>query len=263
MAQRNSLHLGRSLNDAMTTALKSSLRRLLSRCGLRLIKSTHPGARYVDHVPGSPLDYLILSQFPELRGRSFLQIGAHDGVRNDPLYRWIGNHDWTGTLVEPMPDFARQLRTLYAGRPQINVLECAIAAHAGSTVLYRIDPQLQELPDWAAGVATLDRNRALEATRALGLEPRHRVSQPVQTITMPELLRRFPPPGPAIVAIDTEGHDILLATALLDAGCRPTLLHFEHACAPAADWWTLLRYLHDLGYDSVTHGADTTAYRHK
>ncbi len=260
MAQRHSVHLDRTLIRTMSF-LKTTLLRLLSHRGLRLLKATHPGLRYVDQVPGTPLDYLILSRFPELGGIRFLQIGAHDGIRNDPLYRWIGDHGWSGIMVEPMPDFARKLRTLYSGQPQIEVLERAIAAESGSTTLYRINPQLQGLPDWAAGVATLDFDRAREATAALGLTSQELVSQPVETITAADLLRRFPAPGPDIVAIDTEGHDLFLARALLDAGCRPTLLHFEHACAPAGDWWTFLRHLHDLGYDCVTHGADTTAYR--
>lgn len=241
--------------------MKAFLRRCLSAVGLRVMRTNHPAARYVDHMPGSPLDFLILSHFPALHGLRFLQIGGHDGVRNDPIHRWIRDCGWTGCVVEPMPDFADRLRKLHAQRPGIRVLECAIADNPGSTLLYRIDSPGTDLPEWAEGVATLDRARAVEAAQALGLSADALVTQSVTSITMAELLSRFRSPGPDIVVIDTEGYDIRLASALLDQGCRPTLLHFEHACAPASDWWPLLQRLHGLGYDVAIHGADTTAYR--
>lgn len=243
-------------------SFKSVVQRGLASAGLRLVRAHHPGARYLDRVPGSPFDFLLLWLFPDPRGLRFLQIGAHDGIRNDPLYRWIGDARWTGCLVEPMPDYAERLRRLYSDNPRIEVLECAIAAESGSMQLYRVDPNATGLPDWAPGVATLDASRAAAAAKDLGLSEDRLVALTVRTLAMTELLQRFPPGGPAIVVIDTEGHDLQLAGALLDAGCRPVLLHFEHACAPDDERWAFVRRLHALGYETMTHGPDTTACRH-
>lgn len=242
-------------------SFKTAVQRGLASADLRLVRANHPGARYLDRVPGSPLDFLIHWLFPDPRGLRFLQIGAHDGVRNDPLYRWIGDAQWTGCLVEPMPDYAARLRRLYADNPRIEVLECAIAAGSGSMQLYRLDPNATGLPDWAPGVATLDAARAAAAAKDLDLAEDCLVAITVRTLAMSELLRRFPSGGPAIVAIDTEGHDLQLASALFDTGCHPALLHFEHACATDEDRWAFMRRLHALGYETMTHGPDTTAYR--
>ncbi len=239
--------------------MKKIIQRLFRAAGLQLIRSNHPGARYLNYVPGSPFDTVILRIFPDLHGVSFLQIGANDGMRNDPLYRWIRDCAWTGCLVEPMPDFATKLRSLHAARPHLQIVEAAVALQPGESLLYRIDPTLQNLPVWANGLATLDRARALEAARSLGLDENALVTQSISLITPPDLLQRAA--HPSIVVIDTEGLDIQLASALLDAGCQPKVLHFEHACVPAAEWWSFLARLRNLGYEFITSGPDTTAFK--
>lgn len=243
--------------------IKPLLRRTLAAAGLKVIQTNHPAARYVDRVPASPLDFLILWLFPVLRGRTFLQIGAHDGVRNDPVYRWILDFGWRGTLVEPLPDFAAVLRQLHAKRTGINVVEAAIAIEPSiaPVTLYRVDPNLPGLPSWAQGLATLDPERMRQAARDLGLTPAAFLSVPVKTIDPITLLTGLKPGSPDIVVIDTEGYDIKLARALLQAGCSPTILHFEHACCTPEDRFALVRELADSGYETMSFNADTTAFR--
>lgn len=243
--------------------IKSLLRRTLAAAGLKVIRTNHPAARYVDRVPASPLDFLILWLFPEPRGRTFLQIGAHDGIRNDPIYRWIVDHGWRGTLVEPMPDFAATLRRLHAKRSGVRVVEAAITVDRNATpvLLYRVDPTLPGLPPWAQGLATLDPARMHQAARDLGISPEAFLRVPVITMDPAALLAGLESPVPDIIVIDTEGYDILLARALLQAGCSPTILHFEHACCTAEERFTLVRELAIAGYETVSFGADTTAFR--
>lgn len=243
--------------------IKPLLRRTLAAAGLKVIRTNHPAARYVDRVPASPLDFLILWLFPDPQHRTCLQIGAHDGVRNDPVYRWIVDCGWRGTLVEPLPDFAAALRRLHAGRTGIRVVEAAITIERGAApvTLYRIDPTLPGLPSWAQGLATLDPERMRQAARDLGLTPEAFLRVPVKTIDPAALLAGLESGPPDIVVIDTEGYDIRLVRALLLAGCNPTLLHFEHACCTPEDRFALLRELTDSGYETVSFGADTTAFR--
>jgi hypothetical protein len=33
----------------------------------------------------------------------FIQIGANDGIKNDPVHAFIKKYYWTGILVEPIP----------------------------------------------------------------------------------------------------------------------------------------------------------------
>ncbi len=239
--------------------MKRLIQRFLRSCGLNVIRSNHPGARYVDHVPGTLLDHVLLQVFRDLRGVTFLQIGANDGVRNDPLYHWIRDCAWSGCMVEPMPDFAARLRELHQQRPQIQIVEAAVAITPGDPRLYRIDPARQNLPSWASGLATLDHARAVEAARSLGLGPDALVAQSIPLITPRDLLQHAV--DPSVIVIDTEGLDIQLAGALLDEGCTPRVLHFEHACVAPTEWWAFLNRLRQLGYEFGTWGPDTTAFR--
>jgi methyltransferase, FkbM family len=241
-------------------SLKNLFRQALARARLRLVRDRHPGARYLDRVPGKPLDFLIHWLFPDLHGLRILQIGANDGVRNDPLYPWIRDYRWSGCLVEPMPDFAARLRQLHDQSPGIEIVEAAVGINGGSAVLHYIDPSLTGLPTWASGLATLDPNRARDAAVSLGLSPANVLTRSVAMITVQELLARFDPTEPQLVAIDTEGFDIKLATVLLEAGCRPRILHFEHACVSASERWAFVQHLHALDYETVSFGGDTTAF---
>lgn len=273
MARCHPIRLDRALNiigaihpfprQSVFRMIKPLLRRILSAAGLKVIRTNHPAARYVDHVPTSPLDFLILWLHPDPRHLTFLQIGAHDGIRNDPIYRWIVECGWRGTLVEPMPDFAATLRRLHAGRTDVCVVEAAITVDRNATPLplYRVDPSLPGLPPWAQGLTTLDPERMRQAARDLDISPESFLRVPVTTMDPAALLAGLVSPSPDIVVIDTEGYDIRLARALLQAGCRPTILHFEHACCTPEDRFALLRELTDSGYETVSFGADTTAFR--
>ena len=33
--------------------------------------------------------------------KTFVQIGSNDGIKNDPLHRYIKKNNWKGILVEP------------------------------------------------------------------------------------------------------------------------------------------------------------------
>src|SRR5262245_48292496 len=47
---------------------------------------------------------------------TFIQIGANDGLRNDPIREFIVRDAWTGVLVEPLPDVFDLLKKNYSGR---------------------------------------------------------------------------------------------------------------------------------------------------
>jgi FkbM family methyltransferase len=56
--------------------------------------------------------YALLETIPEC---VFVEIGANDGVVNDPLHGIIKENKWTGILVEPHPGAFEELQQTYAG----------------------------------------------------------------------------------------------------------------------------------------------------
>jgi FkbM family methyltransferase len=105
------------------------------------------------------VDDFLTRWFSRAESKTVIQIGANDGVQNDPLREFLkrpGNY--TAILVEPLPYYASRLRELYAGRPDITIVEAAIGAEAGTRRLYFIPPEIADQMDgdgprnrWAHG----------------------------------------------------------------------------------------------------------------
>ena len=96
--------------------------------------------------------YEILNEFSKSRGGrvSFVQIGANDGLRNDPIREFIVRDPWTGVLIEPLPSVFELLKENYAwlaGRRSLAFENPAISTSESSLSLYTVaDHLLNSLP---------------------------------------------------------------------------------------------------------------------
>ena len=92
----------------------------------------------------------------------FVQIGANDGVRFDDLYSIVTNAQFSGIVVEPLPDLYQRLRLNYADYPSIVPVNVAVHEQEGSLPLYRVAPDsIARYPGWATGIASFDREHLL------------------------------------------------------------------------------------------------------
>ena len=69
----------------------------------------------------------------------FVQIGAHDGIRDDPIRKYIVKSHWRGLLVEPVPHIFRKLVENYRDETQLIFENVAVAAHDGVMPFYTLD----------------------------------------------------------------------------------------------------------------------------
>ncbi len=176
---------------------------------------------------------MVIEHFVAASGPgAVLQIGAHDGVMDDPVHEPILRWKLPALLVEPMPDFFEQLQANYAGQPRVECVNAAIGVSSGEATLYRLvnDPAL---PAWIHGMATFDRQVILEQQGAADL--RHvdldKLITPIKVpvLTVAELLAQHPALGPILVLqIDTEGHDYQVLQSAASAGCLPPIVNYEH-----------------------------------
>lgn len=58
----------------------------------------------------------------------FVNIGANDGVSNDPIFPFIQQYGWRGLAVEPLRHVFEELQRNYAGFPGVAVEHAAITA---------------------------------------------------------------------------------------------------------------------------------------
>ena len=69
----------------------------------------------------------------------FVNIGANDGVSNDPVYPFLRRYGWRGIAVEPVGYICDELRRNYADLPQVIIEHAAIAATP--RVLHFVPPE--------------------------------------------------------------------------------------------------------------------------
>jgi len=83
-----------------------------------------------------------------------LQIGANDGIQDDPIRDYILKNKVTAHLLEPIPIFYKQLCENYKDHPNVTCHNLAIHVKNGkATMTYVDDPTL---PPWTKGLGTFD-----------------------------------------------------------------------------------------------------------
>jgi len=242
----------------MNSPYTSWVQRGLRKCGLTLIKNDHPGVRYVEQLPVSALTYALHRAFSTFEGIRFLQIGAHDGIRNDPLNPLLRRWNWPGVRVEPHPAYfaALQRQTL----PGVEVLQAAVTPEDGSFELYFIDPAQLGLPDWSAGLATLDHEKIIQSCSFLNLPESAIRKTTVEGLSWKTLLDRLKHPKIDLLCLDVEGMDVPLLRQWDFNRHRPPTVFFEHGRAETNEKWQLYQSLAEFGYEITTEGADTAAF---
>ena len=233
----------------------------------RIIKSLVRILGY-DIVPYQEIPDRTLSVFPYVLSGEvaadpdffFVQIGANDGVRNDPLRETVVRYRLKGLFVEPVPDMFTRLKANYADRPDLLFEQVAIANQQGTIPLYRVAPDAP-LPDWVQGIASLDR-RHLSASK-FGIPNLEQYIQAIEVpcMTLTQLLKKHGVIQVSLLQVDTEGFDCDLVKMALESGVIPRMIHYEYIHSPPSKRAALKRLLAHHGYRYIDVGRDTLAIR--
>jgi FkbM family methyltransferase len=157
----------------------------------------------------------FLDAYSKRHGRefSFLQIGANDGLRNDPLRDFIVRDKWSGVFVEPLPDVFPLLKKNYAylaGERRLDFLNAAVSSTSGSLPFYTfrksflagmpLEERLHLLRK-----ASFDRDQVLRFSDG----PENIATIEVPCLGINEMLaRHFPDRRLSLLALDVEGHEL-------------------------------------------------------
>lgn len=244
-----------------TSRLRSTARRLAHWSGFSVTHRSHVGRRFLDHPPSSAFDLILLHCYPELRKLNFIQIGANDGQRADPIARYLESCAWSGLMFEPLTANHAALVQRHRTNPCLTIRRAAVDTVTGRRTMYDVDRRrYPNLPIWAYGLGSFSRDRVVTAVRELGLDVQAVVSEEIEAITWREIWRDFGPRRCDILVLDTEGYDLTLLRAAGLSDARPRLIHFEHACVDLSDRLAFYHELISLGYELATDGPDTTAW---
>jgi len=245
----------------MIDYLKSLVRSRLARRGWELTKLTAHNGNELD-IATLAVEHCILTE----NDTTLLQIGANDGLTEDPVRELIKNNNLAAILVEPIPILFDALTTNYSGSPKVQFENVAIGSESGSALIYQIDPKAKEFPDWIHGTATLDRRVIMRHQIATGLSKAHferNIQEiPISVITVRQLLARHPDvTAPSVVVIDAEGHDFCVVKSVLGSGIVPRLIIYEHKHLSLEDQAECRSSLSGSNYSIISSADNTIAYR--
>ncbi len=195
----------------------------------------------------------------------FLQIGASDGLRYDPIREFVIQGHWVGSLVEPLPHVFERLRKNYEytkleSSGKIHFINAAISTHSGHVQIYEIRSNcLDKSKEYVEGFSSLDRNHVQKHLDNLSSSENSISETQVRCLTPEELIKTTQLNGLDLLVLDVEGHEyeILMAFPFLTG--KPKVILYESNHLNQKENNELNSMLMDHGYQMITIGNDTWA----
>jgi len=158
----------------------------------------------------------------------FIQIGSNDGVRNDPLYKFICKFNWSGICVEPVPYLYDKLQKLHVMRKNISCKNVAVSSTGGNMTFYYIKENQHDQTDWRCGNGLGSFNKEIVMKHQNGVwDFDDNFSEiEVKTITFSDLTSGVSKID--LLHIDTEGYDFEIIKTIDFTKTIPSFILFEH-----------------------------------
>lgn len=244
------------MNSWIRDRCKTAIRRFLRARRLDIV----PYAGTQKSLPNI-LEMAVQSQLLERPEFFFVQVGANDGSRDDPMCELVRRHELKGLLIEPLPDMFERLKLNYQDSPQLMFENAAVSRKSGLQPIYRVKPGTQ-VPDWLHGSASFNRSLLARHTDAMGLPDVIEELQ-VPALGLAELLSRHHVDACDLLLIDTEGYDFEVLKMAFEIGLRPALIYFEHVHLSVDDIDESQNALVAAGYRFMQCGINTLAVLEK
>jgi len=188
---------------------------------------------------------------------SVVQIGANDGVANDPLRHVVVSRGWHLLAVEPLaPAFARLVEN-YRSFPSVNCVRCAVSNEDGEATLYSLAASNEgdgegQLASFS--LKTLKRHRCHIADFDNRLQ-----TTKVRALTLRTLLLENQVDCVDMLQVDTEGFDYEVIKMAFDMGLKPPILAFEWEHLDLITMWECRQLLIKNGYRWLVVKGDVIA----
>jgi FkbM family methyltransferase len=191
----------------------------------------------------------------------FIQVGAFDGMANDPLRETVMERGWSGILVEPQREAFRQLEKNYGDQPGLVLRNVAVTDASGPRTLYKLRTGDAALPPWALQLASFRREVILKHGDVIPDIAGRIETETVECLTFEDLLAPVRPGRIDLLQVDAEGYDFEILKLFHGAGLRAQIIGFEHKHLSRPERNACVEHLISLGYRVALDGPDAVAYR--
>jgi len=152
----------------------------------------------------------------------FIQIGANDGRRFDPIFDVVKSLKLTGLAIEPVKEYYKELVLNYKNS-NVKTLNKAIYEENKKISIYRVKEDL-DLEEWTKGIASLNPKHHEKSKT----KNEYIIEETVEGITFQKLFADYNVKNIDLLQIDTEGYDYNLLKLFPFERFQPSIIHFEH-----------------------------------
>jgi FkbM family methyltransferase len=196
---------------------------------------------------------------------SYVQIGANDGILNDPMFGFLKRYseNISGYLLEPIPEVYERLVSNYKEFKGLNFLNYAIHETNSSMKLYKVKGEYEKLlPEFTKGIASFDPEHWIKTTLVPDASYIEVIN--VECVSILKFLELSEIKSLDLLIVDTEGYDFEILSSLLDTSLRPRIIRFEHGVRneimSKSQFSEICRRLNLSGYQIIAESYDATAY---
>lgn len=202
-----------------------------------------------------------------------VQIGANDGITNDPIHKFIKRDHWQGVLLEPQSYvYENFLKKIYRKNPGIHTLNAAIGPKDTEQTIYKLGFCNMR---WATGLSSFLKEN-VEKAFSSGMvaqkcakyqieipdDPEKQIiAEKVAVISPRTLMERYDLDKIDLLQIDVEGFDFEVIKIFDIAHTQPKAIIFEHSHLNKADRQACQELLETNHYAVKAYGANTLAMK--
>lgn len=223
---------------------------------------------------GSLSEFLSEYSLSKKGNFTVIQVGANDGITNDPIHKFIKRDRWKGVLLEPQPTVYHQyLKKIYQKNEGLHPICAAIGRKDGKQKLYKIG--FSEMR-WATGLASFSKEKIMELfengiveknCEKFGIpipeNPEERISfEWVDVISPQRILEKYKIHRIDLLQIDAEGFDLEVISIFDIPKTTPGAIIFENVNHSKGDLQQCNQMLKNQGYRLRKFGRDTLAMLH-
>lgn len=200
-----------------------------------------------------------------------VQVGANDGVFDDPIHKYVIRDKWFAILVEPQKDvFSKRLTKTYDGVDHVRLENVAIGQSQGTHSIYKIGFTDEK---WALGLTSFNRQTIVNhiesgyvdrMAQKSGIKlPQSRdeyiVEEPVIVVPPSDLLKKHSMDKVSVISVDTEGFDYEILKSFDLEKLRPEVILYESKHLSKEDFVASMNLLRGLGYKLFWEKGNTLA----
>jgi FkbM family methyltransferase len=205
------------------------------------------------------LDFVIAHLMLTEPAPFFVQIGANDGISNDPLHKFVTRFGWKGILLEPVPSIFAILERTYKNYPNVKLINAALAERDGRRTMYTVRVDDSTSPG-ASQLSSLKREQLLKHQESITDVSSRIEEQVVECISFATLLQQAETAKVDLLQIDAEGYDFAILNLIDFKQTRPSIIAYEHAHMSKEEEEETAAKLVGEGYQLARGQLDTVAY---